>query len=242
MDVTGKSIFVAGANRGIGQALVTEALKRGAKRVDAAVRRDLQHSDPRVAAINMDVTNAAQIQQGAAKIGALDVLINSAGIALYDDLCNSDAIQQQFAVDLFGPLNVTRAFLPQLKQSKGAIVNNVSLGALAAIPIIPGYSLSKAAALNLTQSLRALLAHDGVSVHAVIIGPTDTDMNRGLNIPKASTETTAQGIFDGVEKDEEDIFPDPASASIADAWRHGAVKAMEKQFAGFVPASLTKVA
>jgi NAD(P)-dependent dehydrogenase (short-subunit alcohol dehydrogenase family) len=107
---------------------------------------------------------------------------------------------------------------------------------------MPGYSISKAAAFSLTQSWRALLASDGVSVHAAIIGPTDTEMNRGLNIPKASTETTAKGILDGIEKGEEDIFPDPASQSIADGWRNGVVKAMEHQFAGFVPASIAKFA
>jgi len=242
MNITGKSILITGSKRGIGRALIEEALQRGVKRVYAAVRGDFQHPDNRVTTLKLDVTDASQIQQAAAKVGALDVLINNAGIALYDDLSNPDALEQQLAVNLFGPLNVTRAFLPQLKQSKGAIVNNASLGALAAIPIIPGYSMSKAALFNVTQSLRALLASHGVSVHAVIIGPTDTEMNRGFNIPKASTETTAKGILDGIEKDEEDIFPDPASQSIADAWRNGAVKAMEKQFAGFVPATVLKVA
>jgi NAD(P)-dependent dehydrogenase (short-subunit alcohol dehydrogenase family) len=242
MNITGKSILIIGGNRGIGRALVEEALQRGVKRVYAAVRGDFQHPDKRVTTLKLDVTDASQIQQAEAKVGALDILINNAGIALYDDLSNPDALEQQLAVNLFGQLNVTRAFLPQLKQSKGAIVNNVSLGALAAIPIIPGYSVSKAALFNVTQSLRALLASHGVSVHAVIIGPTDTEMNRGFNIPKASTETTAKGILDGIEKGEEDIFPDPASQSIADAWRNGAVKAMEKQFAGFVPATVSKVA
>ena len=150
--------------------------------------------------------------------------------------------QQQLAVNLFGPFNVTRAFLPLLKRSKGAIVNNVSLAALAALPMIPGYSISKAAAFNLTQSLRALLAADGVTGHAVVIGPTDTDMTRGFEIPKSSAETTAQGIFEGFEKGEEDIFPDPAAQSIAEGWRNGAVKAMERQFAGFVQASTPKSA
>jgi NAD(P)-dependent dehydrogenase (short-subunit alcohol dehydrogenase family) len=193
MNITGKSILITGGNRGIGRALVEEALQRGVKRVYAAVRGDFQHPDKRVTTLKLDVTDASQIQQAAAKVGALDILINNAGIALYDDLSNPDALEQQLAVNLFGPLNVTRAFLPQLKQSKGAIVNNVSLGALAAIPIIPGYSMSKAALFNVTQSLRALLASHGVSVRAVIIGPTDTEMNRGFNIPKASTETHRQG-------------------------------------------------
>jgi len=105
------------------------------------------------------------------------------------------------------------------------------------VPIIPAYSISKAAAFSLTQSLRALLAGRGVSVHAVLTGPVDTDMSRGLEIPKASPQSVAQGIFDGVEKGEEDIFPDPMSASMAESWRGGAVKAVERQFASLVGAA-----
>ena len=89
----------------------------------------------------------------------------------------------------------------------------------------------------MTQSLRALLAGQGVTVHAAVLGPIDTDMNRGFNIPKASTESAAQGIFDGLERGEEEIFPDPASQQIAEAWRTGVAKALEHQFAAFVPQS-----
>src|SRR5262249_6807943 len=135
----------------------------------------------------------------------------------------------------------TQAFLPLLKRSKGAIVNNLSLAALAPLPVIPGYSISKAAALNMTQSMRALLASEGVSVHAVVLGPIDTDMNRGFDIPKVSTETAARGIFDGLERGEEEIFPDPASQSVADGWREGTAKALEHQFAAFVPQRTAKV-
>jgi NAD(P)-dependent dehydrogenase (short-subunit alcohol dehydrogenase family) len=183
----------------------------------------------------LDVTNTEQIQAAVKRVESLDVLINNAGIALYDNLTNLDAIGQHLAVNLFGMFNVTRAFLPLLKRSKGAIVNNLSLVALAGFPVIPAYSISKAAAFNMTQSLRALLAGQGVTVHAVVLGPIDTDMNRGFDIPKASPESAAQGIFDGLEKGEDDIFPDPASQSIAADWRTGAAKALERQFAGFVP-------
>ena len=86
----------------------------------------------------------------------------------------------------------------------------------------------------MTQSLRALLANQGVKVHAVVLGPVDTDMNRGFDIPKASPESAARGIFDGLEKGEEEIFPDSASQSIAEGWRTGAAKALERQFAAFV--------
>jgi len=93
----------------------------------------------------------------------------------------------------------------------------------------------------LTQSLRALLASQGVTVHAVVLGPVDTDMNRGFEIHKASTEAAAAGIFDGLEKGEEGIFPDPTSQSIAAAWHTGVAKALERQFAVFVPGVATKV-
>jgi short-subunit dehydrogenase len=148
-------------------------------------------------------------------------------------------LEQTFAVNFLGLLKVTNAFLPLLKRSKGAILNNLSLAGLAPLPIIPSYSTSKAAALNLTQSLRAVLACHGVTVHAVVIGPVDTDMNRGFNILKASTESVAAGTFDGLEKGEEEIFPDPASQSIAEGWRTGVSKALERQFAAFMPQSVT---
>jgi NAD(P)-dependent dehydrogenase (short-subunit alcohol dehydrogenase family) len=235
MTIEDKVVLVTGANRGIGQALVEEALKRGARRVYAGTRQPLAHLDALVTPVILDVTNAAQIQRAADEIDTLDVLINNAGIALYDDLSNSGAIEQSLAVNLFGPFNVTRTFLPLLRRSKGAIVNNLSLMALAPLPMTPAYAISKAAAFNMTQSLRALLAGHGVTVHGVFLGPVDTDMTRGFEIPKASPESVAAGIFDGLENGEEDIFPDPASQSIAEGWRTGVAKAFERQYAGFVP-------
>ena len=242
MKTKDRAVLVTGTNRGIGRALVEEALKRGAKRVYAGTRQPWAHSDERVTPLILDVTNAQQIQRAVENVGSLDILINNAGIAIYDDLSNLDVIEQHLAVNFLGLLKVTHAFLPLLRRSKGAIVNNLSLAGLAALPVIPAYSISKAAAFNMTQSLRALLASQGVTVHAVVLGPIDTDMNRGFDVPKAAPESAARGIFDGLEEGEDEIFPDPASQSIAEAWRTGAVKAMERQFAAFVPESATNVA
>ena len=239
MKIEGKTVLVTGANRGIGQALVTEALRRGAARVYAGTRKSLAHPDARVTPLNLDVTDAAQIRAAAESVESLDILVNNAGIALYDDLSERAALEQHLAVNFFGTYGVTQAFLPLLTGSQGAIVNNVSTMALAPFPFTPAYAISKAAAFNLTQSLRALLAGRGVRVYAVLTGPTDTDMTRGFDIPKASPESVARAIFDGVEDDEEDIFPDPMSASIADGWRNGAVKAMERENAAFVAAEPT---
>jgi NAD(P)-dependent dehydrogenase (short-subunit alcohol dehydrogenase family) len=85
-----------------------------------------------------------------------------------------------------------------------------------------------------TQSLRALLAGRGVSVHAVMPGPIDTDMVRDLPIPKTPPESVARGIFDGMENGEEEIFPDPVAETMAESWRTGAAKELERQNAALV--------
>src|SRR4029453_18158386 len=130
MNIENKTILITGANRGIGLALVNEALRRGAKRVYAGTRGALQNGDERVTPLTLDVTSASQIEQAVDKVGALDVLINNAGIALYDYLSKPDVIAQHLAVNLFGSLNVTHAFLPLLRRSRGAIVNVLSVWAV----------------------------------------------------------------------------------------------------------------
>jgi NAD(P)-dependent dehydrogenase (short-subunit alcohol dehydrogenase family) len=232
--IDGKTILVTGANRGIGQALVTEALRRGAARVYAGTRQPYAHPDPRVTRLALDITNQEQVQAAAAQVESLHILVNNAGVFLFDDLSDREALERHLSVNLFGTYDVIRAFLPSLIASGGAIVNNVSIGALAPVPVTPAYSLSKAAAFSLTQSLRMLLAGQGVRVHAVLTGPVDTDMVRTLDIPKASPQSVAQGIFDAVDKGEEDIFPDPMSAMLADGWHAGPAKALERQNAAFV--------
>jgi NAD(P)-dependent dehydrogenase (short-subunit alcohol dehydrogenase family) len=236
MMIADRTVLVTGANRGIGQALVAEALSRGARRVYAGTRQPFAHPDGRVTPLTLDVTSPAQAHAAADQVGSLDVLVNNAGIALYDDLSDRAALERHLAVNLFGTYGVTQAFLPLLIRSRGAIVNNVSTMAFAPLPLTPAYAISKAAAFSLTQSLRALVAARGVRVHAVLTGPTDTDMTRGFDIPKSSPESVARAIFDGVERGEEDIFPDPMSQSLAESWRGGAVKALERQLAAFAPA------
>jgi NAD(P)-dependent dehydrogenase (short-subunit alcohol dehydrogenase family) len=231
MNIADKAVLVTGANRGIGRALVEDALRRGARRVYAGTRHPLAHPDGRVTPLTLDVTSAAHAQSAADSIDSLDVLVNNAGIALYDDLSDHAVLEQHLAVNLFGPFRVTQALLPLLARSRGAVVNNVSMMAFAPVPLTPAYSISKAAAFSLTQSLRTLLGGQGVSVHAVLTGPVDTDMTRGFDIPKASAESVARAIFDGLENEEEDIFPDPMSQSLAESWRTGATKALERQYA-----------
>jgi NAD(P)-dependent dehydrogenase (short-subunit alcohol dehydrogenase family) len=232
--ISNRTVLITGTNRGIGRALVEEALRRGAKQVYAGTRVPLAHEDARVTYLSLDVTDQAQIEAAAKTVESLDVLVNNAGLAAYDDLGDRAVLERHLAVNLFGPHAITTAFLPQLIEAQGAVVNVLSVAALASLPMIPAYSISKAAAFSLTQSQRALLAPQGVRVHAVLTGPTDTDMSRDLDVPKASPASVAQAIFDGVAAGDEEIFPDPLSAMLAPGWAGGSIKTLERQNAGLL--------
>jgi NAD(P)-dependent dehydrogenase (short-subunit alcohol dehydrogenase family) len=232
--IADKTVLVTGANRGLGRALVDEALRRGAKRVYAASRQPMVVADERVAPVTLDVTDRVQIQDVVDSVESLDILINNAGVSVPDDLSDRSAFERHLAVNLYGTLDVTQAFLGSLTPNHGAVVNVVSLGALAGVPVLPAYSASKAAALSVTQSLRALLVGRGVSVHAVLPGPIDTDMVRALDIPKTPPEDVARATLDGVERGEDEIFPDPMSQSFEHGWRAGVAKELERQNAALV--------
>jgi NAD(P)-dependent dehydrogenase (short-subunit alcohol dehydrogenase family) len=240
MTLEGKTVLVTGANRGIGKALADEALARDAKHVYVGTRQPLNRPDPRVTPLMLDVTDPAQVQAAAGQVEVLDILVNNAGIMLPDAQFDPAVLERHLAVHLYGSYAMTEAFLPALIASRGAVVNLLSCVALAPLPMFPSYSASKAAAFSLTKTLRAAHARQGVTFHAVLAGPVDTDMTRELQIPKASPKAVAQAIFDAVENGDEDIFPDPAIAPLAEAWAAGADKILERQFAQLVPAETAR--
>jgi NAD(P)-dependent dehydrogenase (short-subunit alcohol dehydrogenase family) len=145
MNISNKTLLITGANRGIGWALVNEALNRGAKKVYAGTRGSLPVRDERVKPVTLDVTNDSEIRRAADGADALDMLINNAGISLQDDLSNPGMIHRHLAVNCFALVNVTRAFSPLLTLSKGAVVNILSLASIASVPFSPAYAMSKAA-------------------------------------------------------------------------------------------------
>src|SRR5947209_11352103 len=150
--MSGKTVLVTGANRGIGKALVGEALARGAERVYAGTRQRLGYSDDRVVPLTLDITDADQVRAAAEAVDSLDLLINNAGLAIWgDDLSDQSLLEQHFAVNVFGTFAVTRSLLPALVASRGAVVNILSTSAWANMPLLPSYSGSKAAAFPLTQ-------------------------------------------------------------------------------------------
>ena len=232
--LTDKTVLVTGANRGLGRALVDAALDHGAKRVYAGSRRPFTHSDDRVVPLTLDVTDIEQIKLVAKTVEELDVLINNAGVASYAEIGDRAELERMLAVNLYGSYDVSHALRHQLLASRGTLVNVLSTSSVAAVPVLPGYSISKAAAYSLTQVLRAVLAPKGVRVHAVLAGPLDTEMSKDLDIPKTAPEAVAAEIMAAVADGVEDIFPDAAAAVLAAGWFDAPVTAMQRELAGMV--------
>lgn len=238
MHIKNSVALVTGANRGIGRALVDALLARGASRVYATARDvasldAIARLDPRrVRTIKLDVTNTADARAAADEAQDLTLLINNAGVVTLGGLANVpvDAVRDNMETNFFGTLNVINAFIPTLEHRQGAIVNMLSLVALASMPALAAYNASKAAGLSLTQSFRGDLGKRGITVHGVFPGAVDTDMIRSIEMPKTPAIDVARATLAGIEAGEEDIFPDAMSRQLYSAWRQDH-KAVERQFA-----------
>lgn len=236
MELTNKTIFVSGANRGIGKAVVEALLKQPVGKIYAAARNinDLPNfNDERVVKVQLDITNRTQIAT-AAKHTDVDLLINNAGALVYSSVITSDtdALMHDMQVNYFGTLSVVNAFAPTLEARQGAIANVISVVGLASMAGIGGYSASKAALFSATQAMRAELKPKNVQVFGIFPGPIDTDMAKGIELEKASPQSTAEKIIAGIKSGTEDIFPDPMSEQVGKLWAADP-KQLERQFASF---------
>jgi NAD(P)-dependent dehydrogenase (short-subunit alcohol dehydrogenase family) len=221
MEITDTIALVTGANRGLGRALVTTLLDRGAARVYAAARDPLTVAvDPRITPLRLDLTDLASVEAAAAAAGDVDLLVNNAGAAHFGPALTASRadLLDELTVNYLGLHATITAFLPTLARRNGAVVNVLTLLSHAPAPVMAGYSASKAAGHSLTLSLRPALARQGVRLHAVYPGGIDTDMLAGFDAPKADALDVAGRILDGVAKGELEIFPDDTSAQMGEIW------------------------
>jgi NAD(P)-dependent dehydrogenase (short-subunit alcohol dehydrogenase family) len=222
--------LVTGANRGIGRALVEALLARGAAKVYAAARRagslaDLVAEAPeRVVPLQLDVTQAAQVRQAVAKASDVDLLVNNAAIlghafAGFDDPVWLDAARQEYETNVVGALRISQAFAPVLaRNGGGTIVNVSSVAGLVGMPMVLTYSSTKAALHSLTQSTRQMLREQGTRVVGVYPGPVETEMAAELPTEKASPAAVAEAILDGLERGQEEIYPDPYALAFGNTY------------------------
>jgi NAD(P)-dependent dehydrogenase (short-subunit alcohol dehydrogenase family) len=225
-QVQGRVALVTGANRGIGKAIVEELLARGAAKVYAGARHPetlaalASTNAGRLVPIRLDVTDAEQVHAAAATAADVDLLINNAGVAVhgfaaFDDPAWLESGRREYETNALGTLRVSQAFAPALaRHGGGTIVNVVSVAGLINIPIFLAYAASKAAQHSLTQGMRAMLAAQGTRVVGVYPGPVDTDMAERVELEKVSPASVAVAMLEGLERGEEDIFPDPFARQI----------------------------
>jgi len=235
MKLENKTILVTGSNRGIGKALVEALVKYPVKRIYAAARKTEElpkFGDDRVVPLKLDITDLDLVKKAAYQAQNVDLLINNAGVATFASLISGemDALKYDMDVNYFGTLNVVRSFVPVLeKRDSSAIANVISIVGLASFSSSGGYCASKAALFSATQALRTELKSKGIFVHAIFPGPIDTDMARGLDMPKTSAQVTAENIIKGILADQEDIFPDPMSLQLGELWSKDP-KGLEREF------------
>jgi NAD(P)-dependent dehydrogenase (short-subunit alcohol dehydrogenase family) len=241
--IMGTVALVTGANRGLGRALTEELLNRGVKKVYAAARdphklQDL--SDDRVVRLRLDVTDAEQVRSAMKAASDVEIVFSNAGLALGTAILGSgvlDQAQREMEVNYFGPLRLLQSVAPTLaRNGGGAFVNIASVAGLTNVPFLPTYAASKAALHSLTQAARILLAGQRASVFGVYPGPIDTDMSRGLAIPKTAPRDVAIAILDGVEAGREDIFPDPFAVEFGRSFE-ASPKTSERQVAAMMVAA-----
>ena len=225
MKIRGKSVLVSGANRGIGRAFVDALLERGASTVFAGARSAsnadaLRAIDARVVPLHIDVTDRASIARAVERVEGLDLLINNAGSLVGYSLLEStrEAVESDFAVNFWGALDLTKACLPKLEESRGAVLNMLTLVSMASMAAIGGYSASKAAAWSMTQALRKELGDRGITMFAAYPGAVDTDMIRSFEMDKTPPKVVAKNALDAVEAGTLDCFPDPMAQQAGAAW------------------------
>jgi NAD(P)-dependent dehydrogenase (short-subunit alcohol dehydrogenase family) len=235
----GAVALVSGANRGIGAAFVSGLLAAGAKRVYAAARDPqtlaaLAHSDARVIPIALDITDDTSVQAAAARLVDVDLVVNNAGVLLGARLiADTDlaAARQEMEVNYFGLLRMCRAFAPILAANGGGtLINLLSILARVASPAGGGYSASKAAALSLTQAVRAELQAQGTRVIGVLPGYVDTAMIAGIAAPKIQPSEVVRATLDALLTDQDEVYPGEQASQIA-AWLLQDPKAVERLFA-----------
>lgn len=242
LNIQGSVALVTGANRGIGRAIVDALLERGIAKVYAGARKVASldelvkaHGD-RVVAVALDVTDADQVAAAAAQAKDVRLLFNNAGVAIGGALTDDnivDVARQEMEVNYFAPLHMVQQFGATLAANGGAVINIASVAGLTNFPFFATYSASKAAAHSLTQAIRALLAPQGIASFGVYPGPIDTDMAKGLEMDKATPESTAHAILDGIESGTEDILPDPFAVGFGEQFQ-ASPKTSEKQIAAML--------
>jgi len=212
MKIENSVVFVTGGNRGLGLAFAREALSRGARKVYAGMRRTDGFDVPGIVPIPLDVNDADSVLAAAARCTDVTVLVNNAGIGRPGsplDHSMEELSRAFFETNYYGMIRTTQAFAPVLaRNGGGAIVNVLSRATWRPSPLLSAYSASKAAAWSFTNSLRMQIKAQGTQVLALHVGFVDTDLVRGLDVPKSAPAEVVRRTLDGLTAGKDEVIAD----------------------------------
>jgi NAD(P)-dependent dehydrogenase (short-subunit alcohol dehydrogenase family) len=237
-SMNGRTVFITGANGGLGEQFVAQALARGATKVYAAARTPRQWPDARVVAVPLDLVDPDSAVAAASAAWDVDLLINNAGIApVGDSISGPEAdLRRVFETNFFGTLRVANAFGPVLAANGGgALLNVLSLAAWTSVPT--GYAASKAAMWSATNALRLQLEPQGTQVVSLLVGMIDTPMAARWDVPKVTPESVVTQAYDGIEAGLLEILADDGTRFVKSRLSQSAEEFypwVHAQLAGFV--------
>jgi NAD(P)-dependent dehydrogenase (short-subunit alcohol dehydrogenase family) len=221
MKLENAVVLVTGANRGLGLAFAKEALARGARKVYAAARNPDSITLEGVIPVKLDVTNKDDIARLVEQCSDLTLLINNAGVAEIGAMLTEDSetmLRRQLETNLYGPLRLTQNFATVLANNGGGgIINVLSIASWITGPLLATYAVTKSAAWSMTNAVRQELAAQQTQVLGLHVGFIDTDLTKGLDVPKVSAEQVVNRTFDGLEQGVDQVLADEPTQMIHQA-------------------------
>jgi len=217
MNIQHTTALVTGANRGIGKAFANALLDRGAMKVYAAVRDVATVTDPRLAPVQLDVTDPDRVAAVAHELDDVQVVVNNAGVlhVARPLTASLDAARLELTTNYLSLISMTQAFAPVLERNGGgAFINILSVFSWVATPLLTTYSASKAAAWSFTNAARIELRRQGTQVIGVHAGPVDTDMTAAIDLEKIPPATVATSALDALEAGQPEAVVDEYSRAI----------------------------
>lgn len=218
MDIKNATVFITGANRGIGLAFAKEALARGARKVYAAARNPDHVALPGVTPVKLDVTSPDDVRAAAELAADTTLVINNAGIAELGSFGTQDAearLRRHLEVNLFGVLRTSQAFAPVLaRNGGGALLNVASIASWISGPLLANYAVSKAALWSLSNALRNDLRGQGTQVLTLHMGFVDTGLTHGIDAPKSTPEDIVARALDALEAGAIEVLADEPTRAV----------------------------
>lgn len=218
MQIENSTVLITGANRGIGLAFAKAFLTRGARKVYAGARDPSSVSLSGVMPVRLDINNAADVEAAAQLAQDATIVDNNAGIANFGSFLADDAealLRSHLETNLLGVLRVSRAFAPALaRNGGGALLNVASIASWISSPMLASYAVSKSALWSLSNGLRNDLRVQGTQVLTLHMGFVDTDLTRGIDMPKASPESIVDRALSALEAGAHEVLADEMTQQV----------------------------